>query len=236
MTNREIFSLGPRLALCARLLRPGRTVADIGTDHGYLPIWLIKTGTVQKAIASDINPGPLDAARRHGEMYGVGDRLRLVLGDGLCGIGPEDAEDIVIAGMGGELILHIISGAAWLKGPGKRLVLQPMSAVDKLRAGLWQMGFAIIEELAAQESGKVYSAFSVEYSGELGDMDSIYHYMGRLKPGTAEVSAYAGKVLRGLGNSLLGAEHNGLRDEAGRLRVIIERVEREYLRQGEAHG
>lgn len=215
--------------LCARLLRPGRTVADIGTDHGYLPIWLIRTGAVPGAVASDINPGPLDAARRHGEMYGAGDRLRLVLGDGLSGLGPEDAEDIVIAGMGGELILHIIDGAPWLKCADKRLVLQPMSAADKLRAGLWERGFAVIKELAARENGKVYSAFSAVYRGELGETDSIYPYMGRLEPGTEGVSAYADKVLRGLRNSLAGAEHDGRGDEAQRLRGIIGEIEREYL-------
>ncbi len=227
MTNREIFSLGPRLAICAGLLRPGRAIADIGTDHGYLPIWLVKTGAAPKAIASDINPGPLEAAKKHAEMYGV--KLKLVLCDGLAGIGPEDADDIAIAGMGGELILHIISSAPWLKYADKHMVLQPMSAADKLRVGLWELGFAVQKELAARENGKVYSAFSARYEGALGEMDSIYPYMGRLAPGTAEVSAYAEKTLRGLRNSLLGAEHKGDPEEAGRLRGIIEEIEREYL-------
>lgn len=226
----EPFSLGPRLSLCAELLRPGRPMADIGTDHGYLPIWLLKTGAVDRAIASDINPGPLDAARRHGQLYGVGDELRLVQGDGLSRISPEDADDIVIAGMGGELILHIIGSTPWLSCADKRLVLQPMSAVDKLRTGLWQRGFAVQKELAARENGKVYSAFSVGYAGELGEMDSIYPYMGRLEPGSEEVSAYADKALRGLRNSLLGAEHNGWQEEARRLREVIEGIEREYLK------
>lgn len=226
----EPFSLGPRLSLCAELLRPGRPMADIGTDHGYLPIWLLKTGAVDRAIASDINPGPLDAARRHGQLYGVGDELRLVQGDGLSRISPEDADDIVIAGMGGELILHIIGSTPWLSCADKRLVLQPMSAVDKLRTGLWQLGFAVQKELAARENGKVYSAFSVGYAGELGEMDSIYPYMGRLESGSEEVSAYADKALRGLRNSLLGAEHNGRQEEARRLREVIEGIEREYLK------
>lgn len=204
-------------------------MADIGTDHGYLPIWLIRTGAVPRALASDINPGPLDAARRHAGLYGVGDRLRLVQSDGLSAIIPEDAEDIVIAGMGGELILHIIESTPWLKCADKLLVLQPMSAVDRLRVGLWRLGFAVQEELAARENGKVYSAFSVRYQGELGEMDSIYPYMGRLKAGTEEASAYADKTIRGLRNSLLGAEHNGKQEEALRLRKLIGEIEREYL-------
>lgn len=226
---KEPFSLGPRLMLCARLLRPGAPMADIGTDHGYLPIWLIRTGAAPRAIASDINPGPLDAARRHAGLYGVEDRLRLVQGDGLSDLTSEDAEDIVIAGMGGELILHIIESATWLKCADKLLVLQPMSAVDKLRAGLWRLGFAVQKELAARENGKVYSAFSARYEGELGEMDPVYPYMGRLVAGMEGVSAYADKTLRGLRNSLLGAEHNGQQAEARRLRSIIGEIEREYL-------
>lgn len=229
MVSREPFSLGPRLSMCAELLRPGKPMADIGTDHGYLPIWLLRTGAAPLAIASDINQGPLDAARRHARLYGVEDGLRLVQGDGLSRIGPENADDIVIAGMGGELILHIISSTTWLLCAEKHLVLQPMSAADKLRVGLWKLGFAVRRELAAQESGKVYSAFSVEYAGELGEMDSIYPYMGRLEPGTGAVSAYADKTLRGLRNSLLGAEHTGWQEEAERLRNVIDGIEREYL-------
>lgn len=227
--KKEPFSLGPRLTLCAELLRAGEPMVDIGTDHGYLPIWLLKTGAAPRAVASDINRGPLDAARRHAQLYGVGDELRLLQGDGLSALDPGDAEDIVIAGMGGELILHMISVTPWLKCADKHLVLQPMSAVDKLRIGLWQLGFAVQRELAAQENGKVYSAFSVRYAGELGDMDSIYPYMGKLEPGADAVSAYADKTLRGLRNLLLGAEHNGWQEEAARLRKVIEGIEREYL-------
>lgn len=223
----EPFSLGPRLSLCAGLLRRGQPMADVGTDHGYLPIWLIKTGATPRAIACDINPGPLAAACKHAEMYGV--ELQLVLSDGLSALSPEDAEDIVIAGMGGELILHIISSAPWLKYTDKHIVLQPMSAVDKLRTGLWELGFNVQKELAAVENGKVYSAFSVRYQGDMGEMDDIYPYMGRLTPGTAEVSAYADKTLRGLKNALLGAEHRGNKEGSAHLRAVIEGIEREYL-------
>lgn len=228
MGNNEPFSLGPRLTLCAELLRAGEPMADIGTDHGYLPIWLLKTGAAPRAIASDINSGPLEAARRHAQIYGVGDELRLVQSDGLHALDPGDAEDIVIAGMGGELILHIIRETPWLLYADKRLVLQPMSAVDKLRIGLWQLGFAVQRELAAEENGKVYSAFSVEFAGEMGDMPVLWPYMGKLEPGVQAVSAYADKTLRGLRNSLRGAEHNGRLEEAAYLRAVIEGIEKEY--------
>lgn len=215
------LQLGPRLALCARLVREGAAVADIGTDHGYLPIWLIQTGKIPGAVAGDVNSGPLETARRNARRGGVEDRLRLVLGDGLEGVGPEDADDVVIAGMGGELILRIISGADWLRDPEKRLVLQPMSAADKLRVGLWRLGFQVIEEYAVEDGGKVYSAFSARYAGELPPYERIYPYMGALRPEDPAAERYAVKTARGLMNQLRGAEHEGNRERAEELREII---------------
>lgn len=218
------LQLGPRLALCARLVREGSAVADIGTDHGYLPIWLIQTGRIPRAVAGDVNPGPLETARRNARRGGVEDRLRLVLGDGLEGVGPEDADDVVIAGMGGELILRILSGADWLRDREKRLVLQPMSAADKLRVGLWRLGFQVIEEYAVEDGGKVYSAFSARYAGELPPYERIYPYMGALRPEDPAAERYAQKTVRGLMNQLRGAEHEGDEERAEELREVIEEI------------
>lgn len=220
--------LGLRLALCARLVRDGAVVADIGTDHGYLPVWLIQTGKTPRAVAGDVNPGPLETARRNARRGGVEDRLRLVLGDGLEGIGPEDADDVVIAGMGGELILRIVSGADWLREPDKRLVLQPMSAADKLRVGLWRLGFQVMEEFAVEDGGKVYSAFSARYAGELPPYGRLYPYMGALRPGDPAADRYAVKTVRGLMNRLRGAEHEGDQERAEELRGIIGEIAEKF--------
>ena len=112
---RPLFQLGPRLALCAALVRQGSSLCDVGTDHAYLPIWLLKTGKISRALACDINPGPLEAARRDGEKYGVGEELSFRLSDGLRAVSPQEAEDTVIAGMGGELILRIVLETPWLR-------------------------------------------------------------------------------------------------------------------------
>ena len=85
---RPLFSLGPRLALCAALVREGSPLCDVGTDHAYLPIWLLKTGKVPRALACDINPGPLEAARRDGAKYEVGEELSFRLSDGLRAVLP----------------------------------------------------------------------------------------------------------------------------------------------------
>lgn len=229
---RPLFQLGPRLALCAALVRPGVPVADIGTDHGYLPIWLLKTGKSPRAVAADINPGPLRSAEKNGLRYGVGGELRFVLSDGLQGLGPQDAEDIVMAGMGGELILRIIGDTPWLRDPSKRLALQPMSCAPQLREGLWRLGFAILEEHACLDSGKVYSAFSVQFTGEMGPMPPLYPYMGKLAPGGPAVREYAGKALRALQNQLQGAEHQQDKEAAAGLRAAIAGIEEEYSRTG----
>ena len=98
--RRLYFSAVLMLALCAALVRQGSSLCDVGTDHAYLPIWLLKTGKISRALACDINPGPLEAARRDGEKYGVGEELSFRLSDGLRAVSPQEAEDTVIAGMG----------------------------------------------------------------------------------------------------------------------------------------
>ena len=226
---RPLFDLGPRLALCAGLVRPGRKLIDVGTDHAYLPIWLLRRGLVKSALATDINPGPLEAARRSGEKYGAGEALSLRLCDGLAGVAPEEGEDIVIAGMGGELILRIVGETPWLRDGEKRLVLQPMSSVPELRLGLRALGFAVLEEHAAVDGGKVYSAFAAQYVGEPPETGPLYPYLGKLVPGEDGVREYGEKVLRELGNQLQGARHSGAQARAAELEARMAAIRDTYL-------
>ncbi len=224
-----LFSLGPRLALCAQLVRPGRALIDVGTDHAYLPIWLLLSGKSPRAVACDVNPGPLESAARHANQYGVADRLALVRSDGLKKLGPEDGDEIVIAGMGGELILEIVSQASWLRDPAKRLVLQPMSNPGRLRLGLSALGFQVLEEFPAQDSGKIYSAFSVVYAGQPHPAGELYPYMGRLTPGGKDVEKYGEKVILGLKKQALGAGHRGDKEKQETLENVIQEIQRQYL-------
>ena len=226
---RPLFQLGPRLALCASLVREGSTLCDVGTDHGYLPIWLLKTGKIPKALACDINPGPLEAARRDGAKYGVGEELSFRLSDGLEAVSPEEAEDIAIAGMGGELILRIVTQAPWLRDPQKRLILQPMSSVPELRLGLRDLGFAVLQEEAVEDGGKVYSAFSAQYQGSPVETGPLYPYLGNLRPGAPQVEAYAQKALRVLTAQQKGALHTGDEDRAAFLEGLIRQIQELYL-------
>lgn len=226
---RPLFDLGPRLALCAGLVRPGRKLIDVGTDHAYLPIWLLRRGLVKSALATDINPGPLEAARRSGEKYGAGEALSLRLCDGLAGVAPEEGEDIVIAGMGGELILRIVGETPWLRDGEKRLVLQPMSSVPELRLGLRALGFAVLEEHAAVDGGKVYSAFAARYVGEPPKTGPLYPWLGKLVPGEPGAERYAEKVLRELANRLQGARHSGAQARAAELEARMAAIRDTYL-------
>ena len=226
---RPLFSLGPRLALCAALVREGSPLCDVGTDHAYLPIWLLKTGKIPRALACDINPGPLEAARRDGAKYEVGEALSFRLSDGLRAVLPEEAGDVVLAGMGGELILRSVGETPWLRDGAKRLVLQPMSSVPQLRLGLQELGFAVLEEQAVEDGGKIYSAFAAQYQGQVPDPGPLYPYLGKLTPGAPWVDRYGEKVLRDLENQARGARHRGEEERAAALEEVILAIRREYL-------
>lgn len=133
----------------------GGTVADVGTDHAYLPLYLVASGKCASAVASDIADGPL--ARAAGTIRGYEDRIRLVRSDGLKAIDESDADCIVIAGMGGDLIRRIIESSGW-SFEGKTLVLQPMTRHQELRRWLWDAGFAVPEERLSEDAGTLYRA------------------------------------------------------------------------------
>lgn len=223
--SRPLFELSPRLALCARLVRKNRPVCDVGTDHAYLPIWLIKSGATPRAVAADVNEGPLKAAEANAVKYCVGDALALRLSNGLREISPEEADDVVIAGMGGELILSIIEEAGWLRDGSKYLVLQPMSAADVLRAGLKRLGFSVLEEYAVEDSGKVYTAFSAEYIGKTPETDELYPYLGKLEINCAAAKKYAQKQVKSLHGKLKGAMHGRAEASPDELKRLIDEIE-----------
>lgn len=192
------FSLGNRLALCAEWVRPGTRLADIGTDHAYLPIWLASRGLISGAVASDVRPGPLERARENINRYEVQDRISTRLSDGLVEISPEEADDIVMAGMGGELITRIIAGVEWLKDAKKQLILQPMTKENDLRLFLAEQGFAILREQAAAEESHVYTVMLVSYTQSSGMRNTLYPYIGAMDASTPENRKYLARQVRRL--------------------------------------
>lgn len=178
--------LDPRLRLAADFVREGSRVADIGTDHAHLPIALVKEGRCPSAIASDIRKGPVANARRNIEEAGLQDVIVVCLGDGLHTVSPEEADDILILGMGGETIAAILDEAPWVKSPRYRLILQPMTRAEKLRAYLFRNGFTLYPERVTCVGGHWYTVLCAEYSGVVTEASEALCFVGRVPVATGD--------------------------------------------------
>ena len=149
--------LTPRLKKIADLIPSGSTLADIGTDHAYLPSYCITNGICKNAIAMDINKGPLNSARQTVSNYGIEDKVELRLSDGIEALKKGETDVIVIAGMGGLLIKNILSKDIHLIKEGTLLILQPMLAQKELREFLYETDNAVVDEYLAKEGDKIYN-------------------------------------------------------------------------------
>lgn len=167
MTNKNI-RIDSRLSLAASFVRRGGVAADIGTDHAYIPIYLLENGISPYAIASDINEGPLSRAKENAKLHGVYDKIYFGLTDGLDGLPLSEKEvcDIVICGMGGELIARIVDDCSYALREGVNLILQPMSSIGELRYYLAKKGFKTLDEGICKSQGKIYQCINCTYTGE----------------------------------------------------------------------
>lgn len=152
-----------RLELIASILPHGRGFADVGTDHGYLPVYMAQHGYSGKIIASDINEGPLSTAVASARQAGVEDRICFRLCDGLDGCGSEELDTVVIAGMGGDTICGILDRADWVMSRDILLILQPMTKAEVLRYWLTNNDFAICGEWLIEENGEIYQILSARF-------------------------------------------------------------------------
>lgn len=224
--RRPLFSLGGRLALCASFVRPGTALADVGTDHAYLPIWLAKKGLIRSAVASDVRPGPLRRARANIARYGGEGIVSVRLCDGLSAVAPEEAEDVVLAGMGGLMIARILGQAPWLRDGSRRLILQPMTSAEDLRAYLAQAGFAVLRERAAEEDGHVYSVMQAAFRPEEPARGGLYPYIGAVDASTPGNRRYLSVQMLRLEKRARGLRITGESGEAERLARFAEEIGR----------
>ncbi len=171
MTERtkENLTLTPRLQAIADRVPQGARLADIGTDHGHLPLWLLTQNRLTCAIASDLREGPLDHARDNARFHGLTDRVSFRLASGLEGIVPDECDTISIAGMGGETIAAILEAAPWTADGKHTLLLQPMTMLPQLRQWLWAHGYCIQEETVCQEGHRYYLIWTVCGGAECQD-------------------------------------------------------------------
>ena len=153
--------ISKRLLCCALMVTPGSRVADIGTDHGYLGIYLLQTGAARHVIACDLRKDPLENARRNAKLFGVDGEMELRLSDGLEKILPDEVDTVVMAGMGGDLIQKILSQCPWRKREGLQFILQPQSAGNVLRRWLCEDGFEIQREEPVQDGHFLYTVMDI---------------------------------------------------------------------------
>lgn len=150
------MELSKRLQTVANAVTPGSRVADVGTDHGYVPIYLVERGLCPGAIAMDVNEGPLARAEEHIRAEGLSDRIQTRKSDGLAALAPEETDAVVIAGMGGALMCRILQDATAFLEAGRELILQPQSEWFKVRRLLSASGYRITKEWFLEEEGKYY--------------------------------------------------------------------------------
>ena len=153
--------ISKRLLCCASMVQPGSRVADIGTDHGYLGIYLLQSGAARHVIACDLRKDPLENARRNAKLFGVDGEMELRLSDGLEKILPDEVDTVVMAGMGGDLIQKILSQCPWRKREGLQFILQPQSAGNVLRRWLCEDGFEIRREEPVQDGHFLYTGMDI---------------------------------------------------------------------------
>ena len=173
------FKISKRLCTASSYVRDGAVVADIGTDHAYLPIYLALNGRIKHAYASDINEGPIKCARENIHKYGLDDMFDTRVANGLDGIEKYAPTDIVICGMGGELIAKILDSSSYVRKEGIRLILQPMTTARELRQYLSD-GFSTIAENVIFEDEKLYQVLCLQYDGEFHPLSPIECELGKI--------------------------------------------------------
>lgn len=218
-----MITIDNRLKVCADMVSGNGIVCDVGTDHAYLPAYLIENNICDYAIASDINEGPLKFAQQTIIKYHIEDKIRLLKSDGLKNIPSENVSDVVIAGMGGETIAEIISGTQWLKS-GVNLVLQPMTRAGYLRKWLYKNGFEIAEEKAVIQDRFIYTAIRAFYSGYKFNIGKVTEIAGRINIETDAGMKYCQNQLSKINNIAMGLSKAGKTADSQEYQRIAERL------------
>lgn len=210
-----------RLLACCAYVRPGDRVADIGCDHGYLGIHLLRKGIARSVIASDVNELPLRAAMTNAAKYGVGQSMTFYLSNGVRNI-PRDFDSLVCAGMGADTMISILEAAPWLKNGRYRLILQCQSRRPALRQWLNRSGFSIRRETLAQDGKFLYPV-----------LEAVYAPAPPLRPGEDVISpallasrspllpAFYQRVRAGLDQAVTGLEHTQDMERLARYRATL---------------
>ncbi|MBA1335973.1 MAG: tRNA (adenine(22)-N(1))-methyltransferase [Firmicutes bacterium] len=221
------MKLNPRLKAIADMVPPGSRIADIGTDHGYLPVYLIKTGRAIGAVVTDVSRGSLSKAVELVEAMGLQDKVETRLGNGLEVLKPGEVDTVIIAGMGGVLIRNILKDGAGVLEKAAKLLLQPMNAHEVVRKWLLENRFAIEDECLVREKEKIYQVMAAVH-GEQKEDDSFYFEVGRrlIEKGDPLLPELARKKIKELSDIVSNLEDACTEEGQERRRECLERIRR----------
>ena len=174
------MKLTNRLLKIASLVTPNKRLADIGTDHGYIPVYLLNKKIINFAILADINRGPLENARKEVNRNKLEDKVSLRLGSGIEVLKKGEVDEIIIAGMGGILIGELLEANKEVAHEAEKLILQPMQAQEELRKYLLNNGYEILDECLEKEDFRLYEIIVTKYTGKNTEVeDDIYYEVGK---------------------------------------------------------
>lgn len=174
------MKLTNRLLKIANLVTPNKRLADIGTDHGYIPVYLLNKGVIDFAILADINKGPLENARSEVNRNKLQEKVDLRLGSGIEVLKKGEVDEIIIAGMGGILIADLLEANKEVAHNTEKLILQPMQAQEELRIYLLNNGYEILDECLEKEDFRLYEIIVAKYTGKNTNVeDNIYYEVGK---------------------------------------------------------
>nr|WP_261290827.1 class I SAM-dependent methyltransferase [Paeniclostridium sordellii] len=174
------LKLTDRLLKIASLVGENKKIADIGTDHGYIPVYLLNNNKIDYAILADVNKGPLENARKEVKHNKLENKVDLRLGSGLEVLKINEVDEIIIAGMGGILISELLNVKKDVSQSVEKLILQPMQAQSELRKYLYNNGYEIINEVLVKEDFRIYEIIETKYTGkDTVVTDDIYYEVGK---------------------------------------------------------
>lgn len=236
------MKLSKRLEMVVSFVEKGSRIADVGTDHGYVPIVLVERGIASEGIAMDVREGPLERAREHIRVHGLDKVIHTRLCDGVKGLKDGEADTVVIAGMGGELVIHILEDGKRLWGQVKHWILSPQSEIYKVRKFLGENGFLIGKEEMVKDEGKYYTIMDVT-PGKTENMPPWEMMYGPclVKQGHPVLSEFLMKeqtVLQGILKGLKEQDGEGARRRKAELKEQLDWVEKalEYGEGTAEHG
>lgn len=174
-----MIKISNRLCACLSIIREGKRLCDVGCDHGYAPAYLVSSGKIPSAVACDINQGPLESCKRLVADMELEDKIKCVLSNGLENINENEVDDILIAGMGGELIADILSKCSWIKN--KHIILNPMTHPEIARKWLYDNGFEIDKDIIVKDGRHYYSIFDASFTGEIKQREEYEYFLGNIK-------------------------------------------------------